>query len=358
MPKKAKQKDEGKIVLNSSTKKDVEEVLEDIKHLEIGEELIPIENALQSLDPKSSGKSYRPVKTLLESAWNFFEALRLVREKGDYLKAEKLFKLAEEGFEAVEAEDIKHLAYAFESYSMFVLNAQRGNLSQCLELHKNMKMYLEKAGKFRNKYTAVIEICEPEFFYIASTKSLAELDFTNAKISSEKARQLSIDVANKYFEEGTPLYYKFLGAGHLYKAIYTFHRALNDLNLFEFRKLSGDSKLLLEAEKAEEMLEKADVESFNTKILLLMSKALIQLFEVMKEISNSMQKVFNSTFKPNLQDLDKLRNKISTARDYYSEVGATAAPYVRFCEQLTSKVNNLERLVRPGKRISVRFLEL
>ena len=133
MPKKAKQKDEGKIVLNSSTKKDVEEVLEDIKHLEIGEELIPIENALQSLDPKSSGKSYRPVKTLLESAWNFFEALRLVREKGDYLKAEKLFKLAEEGFEAVEAEDIKHLAYAFESYSMFVLNAQRGNLSQCLE---------------------------------------------------------------------------------------------------------------------------------------------------------------------------------------------------------------------------------
>jgi len=60
-----------------------------------------------------------------------------------------------------------------------------------------------------------------------------------------------------------------------------------------------------------------------------------------------MQMVLNSTFQPDSQTYDALRQRIRRANDFFAQTGPQASILVRFCDQLSSQVNNLEKLVKP-----------
>ena len=63
-----------------------------------------------------------------------------------------------------------------------------------------------------------------------------------------------------------------------------------------------------------------------------------------------MQKIFQSTFKSNPENLSLLKQKIQTAKDSASKAGPNALLFVRICDQLRVKIDNFEKLSKPKKK--------
>jgi len=328
----------------------IAETVDEILDADFDEQLPLVERHLQSLDRQEVGSAFETWKIVLQSLWNYLEALRLIMKEGDYVKAQELFQSATKEFGKVGQGELKDLSMALGLYSSGITELQRFNIGQGSKLLKKVKNYLRNAGKFGSKYETLIDHMEPDVFFVSGIQALQAYDYATGKTLIDKASQAAEHAARNYHKEGTPLYCKLQGMARLQQAYFTFFRALKEFNAFEYDKLAADRDLASDAIQAQELLDKANPEDIHVRKMNHLSKALVQLLEVIRELAKLMQTILHSTFKPDLQTLALFKEKIRKAINSLSEVGPHYVPFVRLCNQLIDQVNNLERLAKPSKK--------
>jgi len=317
---------------------------------ELEEELPLIESLIKALDAQALGNDFEPQRIALESLWNFFDALRLVRCKGDFVKAREELECSEQGFNRIGQTELRDLSIGIGVYVEAITEVQSQNIGRALKLLREVKEYLQAAGKFSSKFKSLVDFMEPDTLFFAGVEALGTLDFADAKAYIEQASRSAEEVAIKYFKEGEPLYCSYQGCAHAYKALYTLHVALNEFSQFEYDKLAAEQDLTRDAVEAQELLYKGDTENVQVKNLIPLLNTIIQLLEVTRELAKMMQRVFSSTFKPDLGTFMALKQKVHLASESASEAGLQGAVVIRFCNQISDQVNNLERLAKPSKK--------
>ena len=331
-------------ILSSEEKVLIEQIIDEIFRppLEIEKVLSLIEHYIKTLDQKA-------VQSVLKIFGSFFKAIELF-QKGNLIEARNLFQLAVNGFNQIRYQELRDLSIGFSIYTEAIIQFQQSNINQALQLFTQAKKYLRNAEKFSSKFESFIEHMEPGQFYLLGMKAMMVYDFATAKTLIEKASQSMEEVVNKYYKEPEPLYYTYKGIARLYKAMYTFIKSYNEFNQFEYDKLINEQELIRDASQARELLSKGDTQHRIFKNLNYIAEALVYLLSSISELAHLMQKVFFSTFKPDLRTLRPLKKKIRKASDLFSKAGDEAVVYVRMCDQLYNSVNNLERISKPNKK--------
>lgn len=302
------------------------------------------ENLLQTLDRNKTGKAFEVLQSTLQAAWNFFYAITLIKKENNFIEANKLFQFAADGFDQIGNELLKDLSVGMNTYTAAIIEMGNLNVSRSLELLTEAKNYLRRAGKYSRAFEPMIEHIEPDQFFIAGVQALQKLEFVEAESLIEKASYAAEEVARKYYKEGTPFYFNFLGAARLYKAVYTSFLSLNYLDQFEYDKLVAEQNLAKDAIHAYELLNKGDLKNQIIRNNINIANALARLLEVIDGLARIMQMIFHSTYRPNLENLALLKQKISIANNSAAHAGEKAVTFVKFCNQLSARINNLEKL--------------
>ncbi len=309
-----------------------------------------VEHLINTLNPQTTGTAFKTLQSVLKTIWNYFKAINLVRTEGNFIEAYNLFHSSAEGFNVFGFKEFRDLSIGMMTYASAVIELRKSNIGQALEYLTNVKKYLKSEGKYSNKYNFFIDHIEPEMLFVSGIKALNDLDYATAKTLIDRASQVAEQVAHNYYQEGKPMYYTFKGYSLLYKAIYTFCRAENEFNQFEYDKLAARQDLANEAIQAKELLDKGDIENVMVKNSIHIANAIANLLQVIGELSSIMQRVFRSTFKPDIPAIARLKQKIDIAENSFSKAGYELVPLIRHCGQLYSQVNNLQWLAKPNKK--------
>ncbi len=329
----------------------VEQTIDEVFDREPEEALPLVEQLLDQLTSHASGTvvdaGYR---TVLETLWNFFNAIRVMRTEANAAESFNGFQAAVSGFDQLGRVELRDLSVGMGTYVSAIAELQKYNIGEAVSRFAKGKDYLKNAGKFGSKFETFIDFSEPDILFTSAVQALLVLDYATAKTLIDRATQASVLVANKYFAPSEPNYDFFLGMSLFYQAYYKCMRALNEFNQFEYDRLARDESLAREASDALPQLARGDVTNIIVQRLNYQAIGYKALLESIHELAAIMQKVFNSTFKTDLTALTKLRTKVQNANDSFSKVGPDAAPLVRFCTQLTNQINNLERLAKPSKK--------
>jgi hypothetical protein len=321
------------------------QTIDKVFNSDVDEALPIIEQLIQDAD-----SALVTLQSVLHATWNYFQAIRLVRTEANFVDAFDLLRLAADGFDKAGYRKLSDLSTGMERYVAAVVEVQKMNVSRALELLVSVKEYLRAAGKFGSQFEPMIDHFEPETFFLAGAQAVQNLDFATAQPLIERASQATEKVARDYYQENSLPFNSLCGMSHFYRASYAYYQAWNDLNQFEYDKLSAEENLAQDAAEAQRLLEKGDTENVSFRNALHLSIAFVNLMEVIREFARIMQKVLGSTFKPDMQALIILKQKIGIASDEASEAGPQAVTLVRFCDQLSNQVKNLERLAKPNKK--------
>ncbi len=315
------------------------------------EEALPlVETLIDDLNAEAAGAAFETLQLTLQSLWKFFKALRFVRSEGNFVEARNLLESAARGLNHIGLDELRDLSIGMGVYSEAVCELQRMNLGEALELLAKVKGYLRSAGEFGSRFEPVVDHMEPDALFLSGLNALMALDFDTAKTLIDKASQAAEQVARDYYPEGDPLHWSFQGMARFHKAWYTFARARNDFSQFLYEKLAAEEDLAREAVEARDLLDKGDLENVLVRNMRHISVAFIHLLEVTQELAALMLDVLRSTFKPDMQTLRLLRQKVRAASDSASRAGPQAVTLVKSCNQLSNQINNLERLAKPRKR--------
>jgi len=347
-----KEKKKGKQLPVLSPKEEalVQETIEDVFTSDSGEALIIIEAKLRNLDPQEIGAAFEWLQIALQSMWQFFEAIRLVRKNVDWVNAHELLLSAADGFNSIGIRELFDLCIGIGSYSEAIIEIQKSNIGKALELLSDVKKYLDNAGQFGSKFRPLIDHIEPDALYLAGVKALMELDFGNGKILIEQASQSAERVALEYYEEGTPLYNTFQGLARFHRAYYTYNRAYNDFNLYDFDSIIAKKGLAEDAIQARELLSRGDLQNELIRNTVNTSNALVDLLMAIHELAQLMNNIFQSTLKLETSALISVKQRIATASDSAAKSGSQAVIFVRACNLLSDRVKNIERLAKPTKK--------
>jgi hypothetical protein len=337
-------------VLSAQGEALVTQIIDDVFRIDLKEAVHVVEDKLKRLSRQEVGEAFDCLQVALQSLWRFFEALMLVRGQADWAKAHELLLSAAKGFDSIGRAELRDLSIGMGTYSEAIIELQKFNISQALDLIANVTKYLDSAGEFGSKFKPLIDHMGPDALFIAGVKALLELDFSNGKTLIEKASQSAEKVASDYYEEGSPMYNTFQGYARYYKAYYTYLRAGTDFNQFQFDGLIAQKDLVEDALQAKQLLSKGDLQNELTRAAAQISNALLDLLRAYSDLAQLMNNIFHSTFKPGPSALLHIKKRIAAASDSAAKAGTQAAPLVRACAQLSDGVNNLERLAKPSKK--------
>jgi len=98
----------------------IAETVDEILDADFDEQLPLVERHLQALERQEVGSAFETWKIVLQSLWNYLEALRLIRKEGDFVKAQELFQSATKEFGKVGQGELKDLSVAFGLYSLAI----------------------------------------------------------------------------------------------------------------------------------------------------------------------------------------------------------------------------------------------
>ncbi len=308
-----------------------------------------VDAKMRQLDPQKAGVAYETMHIALQAMGSFFQAIRSVQNEGDFAKAHDQLKVAVEGFDQIGHEELRDLSVGLGAYTLAVIELQQLNVGRALELFEEMKEYLRNAGKFSQRFEVLIDHTKPEALYLAGAKALLSADIATAEALFQQASQAAEKVAQDYYPVETAMHSLFQGMAQYYRAYFRYFKAWNDFIRFEYDRLVAEEDLAREAALACEFLEKHNARNVSVSATYIwrLSRILHHLLESIGEFAYIMQGIFHSTFKYDLGTLNNLRRKIRAASASAAEAGPQAVSFVRFCDQLTSQVNNLERLARP-----------
>lgn len=318
---------------------------------------VELEEAIPLIEQMMATRAAQPpvpaeaeLKRLLEALWNFFKAIDLVRATGDFTVAGEHLEAAVKEFDDLGHVYLRDLSVGMRAYYAAVVELRRLNIGASLDYFGRAKDYLKRAGKFSSRFEVSIAIMEPDALFVAGVQALMGLDTANAKVFIDQAATASEDAAQKHFDKGSPMFFTFMGQAEFHRAFYVFFNAYNDFNKFEYDKLAASQGLTAHALKAQELLQQGDLENVQVKNLLLSARAFLQLMESIRELAVIMQRVFTSTVKVDFKTLIPVQEKIKVASECFSKGGPQFVSLVRFCDQLSYQVQNLERLARPDKK--------
>ncbi len=310
-----------------------------------------IEQKSRELATVRDTPAFEPLQIALQSLDHFAAAVRLLKTQADFARGGELFESAAEGFNRVGEEEARDLSIGLRVYVGAVLELQRMNVGRGLELFAQVKEYLEKAGDFGQKFEILIDHMEPDSLFVSGVQALSMLDFAAGRALLERASLASERVAKTYYEEGQSERYLFEGLARFYRAYYTFVHSLQQFNQFEYDRIASEEDLAREAREARELLNKSAINTVVVQNVRNLSEVVTNLLESVAGLAAIMQTIFRSTFKPDLKALMALRQKTQAAsRAASSLVGPQTATLIRFCDQLSNQINNLERLAKPNKK--------
>src|ERR1019366_1132003 len=291
------------------------------------------------------------LRSVLQSSWNFFEAFEVMKS-GDYLRAGSLFTTAEAGFDQLSQTVARDPSVGMRVYCEAVIQLQQKNIGQALKLLQQVRQYLQEVGKYTHKIDQLVDLLEPETYFLLGVNAAMEVDYAQATVAINRASQTVEKFADKYFspESAGCKYYK--GLGRFYQAYYTLLSTYNNCNnQFQFGRIAArGSDLTSDAKQAKQLLSDSKIDNAVAKGLIALADAIIPMLEVIGALSATMLTIFDSTFKPNLKAQDDLRKKIQDAVDAAARTGDQGATLVRFCEQIRNQIDNLEALAKPKKK--------
>lgn len=339
-----------KLIVSPSGKDLLAKTTNEVFKAEEEDALKLIEGMIKALDAEALGNDFEPQRIALESLWNFFDALGLIKSRGDFMNARKELECAVQGFSRIGQTELRDLSIGLGIYVEVITEVQSQNIGRALKLCGEAKEYLEAAGKFSNKFKPLVDFMEPDTLFLAGFNALSSSDFASGQAYIEQASWTAKEVAVKYCKEGDSLYCTFQGYAHFYRACYILHVTLHEFNQLEYDKLAAEKDLTCDAMEAEELLRKGETENVQVKNAIHFSNTIVQLLEVTCELAKIMQRVLSSTFKDDPGTFKLLKQKVNLASKSASEVGIQGAAFIRFCNQVSDRVNNLERLVKPNKK--------
>jgi hypothetical protein len=309
-----------------------------------------IQSQLDGLASQSS--EIQPVlEQVLGAMGQFFFGFKEMQNQG-FLAARDHFTQAATGFNDTQQIQLRDLAAGLAMYSTAIVEFQASNVGRGVQLFKEMREYLNKAGKFGQTYRQLIDQLQPEnLFAQAVQKLVADRDFVTAKVLVEQASEAAEKVAHTYFPPGTAPHIIFLGSAHYYKAHYTVVRAFTDFGLCKYDSLAAEIDLKAEAVKAHEYLSQAADENQIVRSLMYISQGHTELLQLLPELAALMLKVLNSNAGPESDVFSPLRQRIRRANEVFAKAGPAAGILTRFCDDLFAQLGNIERLAKPVPKL-------
>lgn len=301
-------------------------------------------------NPASAGGPTALMREGLQAAWNFFEGIRKMEAEANFTEARVLFENAARDFHRLNLNLLGDMATGLQLYNEAVLETQNGNLGRALECFSSAKNYLKQAGKFKNHFQSLIDHLEVDACFTAAWRTLQNMDFDNSEIWIARASAAAQKVAKTYYSEGSVEAESFLGQAAYHRAFFTFNRMIEDSSQFNFDLIAGEKDPALAAREAVRLLKKMAETNVNIAGMQAISRAFVELFEVMQALANYMRTVLKASFKADPETLLSLKQKVRQARNLIAGAGPQAVTFVRFCDRLTRQIDNLEKLCKPSKK--------
>ena len=313
--------------------------------------LLLIEEVLSELENASfQGIEIDTWRQFFQALWKFQKAIKLVIEEKDFIEAQSQFKDAKVGFDLIEQNEFFECAIGLEYYMMALIEVQNQNLSKGLELLDLIKTHFKKAGEFGSKYDALMLGMNMDIFSTAGVRAVQNLELDSAKGFFESASQAAEKMALEHKEKDSLEYFSALGFHHYYKALYEFYWAFVKLNEFDYDSIFQESNLTMHAEKAIEFLNLGDKSSKINLDILHISQGIVEILGVIVALSKRIECILSSTIKLDLEATDNLKKKVRLGSELILRAGPTMVPLVKMCNDLTVRLDNLERLSKPNKK--------
>jgi tetratricopeptide (TPR) repeat protein len=348
-PNETKKEGQSLVVLTPASAEEAGRIIDGVFAVEPDQSLLQIEGFFQNSLPQMPPERRSELQPLLEALWSYFKGIELLRQ-GNFSETSGNFQEASKVFDHLGFYDLRDLSVGMGAYVTAVVMLQQLNVGQAMEYFAKVKSYLENAGKFRSRFQSMIDHMEPEALVTSGVQALMTLDLVNGKILLDKAAMASEKVAQKYYANDVQMANTFNGLAQYYRAIYVMVESLTQFNQFAFDRFQEKTNLTATAKSACDLLRKADLGNQNLKNVLTMAQGVEEMLESIQELAALMQKVFGAAFKTDLKALQNIRLNYEKARDHFSQAGPAAVALVRYCDQLSTQVNNLERLARPKKK--------
>lgn len=320
----------------------LDQIINEVFHSDNG--LADVDERLRNLDPNDD--RFPALQVLLQSLGSHLLGINYLRA-GSFAGARDHFKAAVEGFDKIGESELRDVGVGLATYAEATLEAHKGDFEKAKKLIADAQDYLRKAGKYEQLFEVIIDHMMPEYYAMQAIQSLSSKDIAMTKALIEQTASASEKVAITYYEEDTPGYFTFMGLARYYKGFYQVNRAINSFTELNYDGLANEIGLTRDATAARDLLSKGDLTNPMVQNAFHLSEGVIEVLELIKELAPTMQKIFNSTFKPDPETYASLRQRIQKANDCFGPVGVPAATLLRFCDQLSNQVNNLERLAKP-----------
>jgi hypothetical protein len=267
--------------------------------------------------------------------------------KGNFAEARDNYLRAAEAFKQIGLLEFHSLVLGLATSFESIIAIRNKNIGLAASLNGQARDHLANAGQVGRQFQPLIDQNQCDALFIQGAEALMAGDYGAAKPLIEQASQVAEYIANNYFDEGTPHHSCFLGQAHFYRAFYTLVRAQNDFNRYKFDELTAVLDLKRDAARACDLITPAPVTPMFQQAGYV-AGGMLELLELIAELSPVMKMVFNSTHKPDTSLYESLRKKIRRANDSFSKAGPLATPLIRACDQFLQQIDSLERLAKPA----------
>ncbi|MGD2094029.1 MAG: hypothetical protein PVH77_03375 [Phycisphaerales bacterium] len=325
----------------------IEEVKEEIFDANVGDELSMVEDLIQEWLPEAEGTV---IEGFLKSLWNYFYAVKLIREERDYYKISSLTETAAKGFQGTGQQELASLAEAVKAHATAITELRKFNVHRAIEFFKSTAGYFKQAGIYSNSSQPIMDHMKTDLLFSAMMQASQMPDPNLAEILMKQASTASQKVAEQYYEAGTSEHSTYQGLAHFYKAIFALNRVLRDLNNFQYEKLIGNKELAEEAKQARALLKQGNVEDTNISNCLNICNAFIEISEVITMLSSLVLSAFKSSAKADPDTMQKLKDRVHLAISWASQAGPQGVMYIGLCEDLHKKIQNFELFTKQSKK--------
>ena len=302
----------------------------------------------QLAEISSNTPESHPDRIGLNALWIFSEGLRCLLAN-DFNRAYLSFNEAESNFKLVEESDLADLCVALSRSAQGIVQLMAHNIGEGIEILESGKRHIQKAGKYSSKFEHLLDHLEPSLLVAQAIPMMMENRHEDARVLFTRASAKSREIAKTHYGEDKVASEAFKGIGDLYEVIFGSTSWMQMLNRYDFDSITSDDRLIQKSKATEERLSSLP-ESPVFESAVEQSHMYALLSGAIFSIARSMQKIFESTLKPQIQDLRKLKESINSASAHAARVGPGSEALVRMCGDLQLRINNIQKLARPTKK--------
>lgn len=307
-----------------------------------------VEGFLAEIEARPDSASREALKRLLRSLLEFFRGVLLMNSGEEFDEAIQHFDTASTGFSEGNELELKELADGLAMLSSAALESKApGGSTIALKHIEGARACLRHAGKFAERYDGLFDRMSVSSSMLQGQLALAVLDLPMAKSLFAEASSSAARVAEKYFAHDEVEGSQWRGLAKLSLAFYKLGEVMNDFGQFAFDKIAYDESICDDALKAGELLKKGDVDE-QTHLFWSAAVAYASFLGATQELARLIMNVLQSPSPLDSAALQGLRKRFGEASSLAAQLGPSGVAFVRFLDEITQIVNNLDRLARQG----------